>query len=41
LIVNIGSNRLARAMNENTVIKIKPDLIIIGGDVAYDNNVAE
>ena len=36
---DIGNDLLAMKMNDNTVSKMNADLIMVGGDIAYDNNV--
>jgi hypothetical protein len=36
---DIGNNILATKMNEQTVSKLNADLILVGGDIAYDNNI--
>jgi len=38
---DIGNTRMARYMNNHVVAKLDFDLIVVGGDVAYDNNVPE
>lgn len=36
---DIGNNKMAREMNEYTVRGLGADVILVGGDIAYDNNV--
>jgi hypothetical protein len=36
---DVGNDKIARQMNKNTVSKLDPDVILIGGDIAYDNNI--
>lgn len=38
---DIGNNKVVSEMSRNTVVPAKPDLIVLGGDIAYDNNVPE
>lgn len=38
---DVGNSELAIKMNTNVVNKIKADMIMIGGDIAYDNNMPE
>ena len=37
---DMGNSQHTKKMNENTVSKIDSDLIMVGGDIAYDNNIA-
>lgn len=37
---DIGNSPDALVMNENTVKVAEPDLMIVGGDIAYDNGFA-
>ena len=36
---DMSSTKIAETMNKNVVNKIDADLIMIGGDIAYDNNI--
>lgn len=38
---DIGNLKLVNQMNTNVVATHDPDIILVGGDVAYDNNFAE
>lgn len=38
---DVGNDPLAVKMNTNVVSKVKADMIMIGGDIAYDNNMPE
>lgn len=38
---DIGNNVAARKINDNVLKDIEPDLIFVGGDIAYDNGFAE
>ncbi|CAI2361334.1 unnamed protein product [Moneuplotes crassus] len=37
---DVGNSHITETMNKNTVSKIEMDLIMLGGDIAYDNNIA-
>ena len=36
---DVGNREKSIEMNQNTIMKLKSDLIMIGGDIAYDNNM--
>lgn len=38
---DIGNNEKAKKLNQNVVSKYEPDVIFVGGDIAYDNNIPE
>ena len=38
---DVGINYESREMNQNGLSNIEPDLIMIGGDISYDNNFPE
>ena len=38
---DIGNNEKSKKLNQNVVSKYEPDVIFVGGDIAYDNNIPE
>lgn len=36
---DVGNNYITEQMNEKVVSKMDADLIMVGGDIAYDNNL--
>jgi len=38
---DIGNTRMSHIMNHEVVAKQQPDLLMVGGDISYDNNVPQ
>jgi hypothetical protein len=38
---DIGNNRESKKMNDEVVRLQNPDVLMVGGDIAYDNNFPE